>query len=98
MLAEKMSTALKLLGIDFVMLTSVVNDNIDIPMVSETILDSSFPNIQLVIEGYVPPLRSDRNCYSGGVLIFITEDIAAKMISTTPSNCFQGSFCTIKSS
>ena len=42
------------------MLSSMVKDNIDILMVSETKLDSSFPQAQFRIEGYAPPFRYDR--------------------------------------
>ena len=45
----------------FDMLSSMVKDNIDILMVSETKLDSSFPQVQFRIEGYVPPFRYDKN-------------------------------------
>ena len=41
--------------IKFGMLTSMIKDNIDILMVSETKLDSSFTNAQFVIEGYTAP-------------------------------------------
>ena len=49
------------------MLFSMVKDNIDILMVSETILDSSFPQGQFRIEGYASPHRYDRNSHGGGI-------------------------------
>ena len=50
---------------------------------SEMILDSSFNNTTFVTEGYAPPFRSDKNCHGGGILLFIMENIAVKMISPT---------------
>ena len=66
------------------MLSSMVKDNIDILMVSETKLDSSFPQAQFKIKGYAPPFRYDRNSHGGGILLFIREDIPTKIISITP--------------
>ena len=51
-------------------------------MVSETILDSSFPQAQFRIEGYDPPFRYDRNSHGGD--LFINNDIPTKIISITP--------------
>ena len=76
----------------FDMLFSMVKDNIDILMVSETKLDSSFPQAQFRIEGYVPQFRYDRNSHGGDILHFIREDIATKIISITPLKDFEGIF------
>ena len=74
------------------MLSSMVKDNIDILMVSETKLDSPFPQAQFTIEGYAPQFRYDRNSYGGGILLFIREDIPTKIISITPFKDFKGTF------
>ena len=71
------------------MLSSIVKDNIDILMVSETKLDSPFPQAQFRIEGYAPPFRYDRNSHGGGILLFIREDIPTKIISITPLKDFE---------
>ena len=76
----------------FDMLSSMVKDNIDILMVSETKLDSSFPQAQFRMEGYAPPFRYDRNSHGGGILLFIREDIPTKVISITPLKDFEGIF------
>ena len=68
----------------FDMLSSMLKDNIDILMVSEAKLDSSFPQARFRIDGYAPPFRYDRNSYGGGILLFIREDIPTKIISITP--------------
>ena len=72
----------------FDMLSSMVKDNIDILMISETKLDS-FPQAQFRIEGYAPPFRYDRNSHDGGILLFIREDILTKIISITPLKDFE---------
>ena len=54
-------------------------------MVSETKLDSSFPQIQLRREGYAHPFRYS---HGGGILLFIREDIPTKIISITPLKDF----------
>ena len=61
-------------------------------MVSETKLNSPFPQTQFRIEGYAPPFRNDRNSHGGGILFFIREDIPGKIISITPLKGFEGLF------
>ena len=48
-------------------------------MISETKLDSSFPNGQFQIHGYSEPFTFDRNGNGGGILVFIREDIPTKL-------------------
>ena len=55
----------------FDLLKEVVSDTIDILIVSETKLDGSFPPSQFQIDGYMPPIRADRNRKGGGLLIFM---------------------------
>ena len=45
-------------------------------MISETKLDSSFPNGQFQIHGYSEPYRLDRNGNGGGILVFIREVVS----------------------
>ena len=73
-------------------LTSMMKNNIDILMVSETKLDSSFTNAKFVIVGYAPTLRYDGNCHGGRILLFIRENIPAKILSTKSTNNFEGFF------
>ena len=55
-------------------------------MISETKLDSSFPNGQFQIRSYSEPYRLDRNGNGvgvlGGVLVVIPEDIPTKLIDS----------------
>ena len=59
-------------------LKSIITDNVDILLVSETKLDDTFPLNQFEIEGYSIPKRLDRNCHSGGILFFIRNDLPHK--------------------
>ena len=76
----------------FDMLFSMVKDNIDMLMVSETKLNSSFPQAQFRMEGYALPFRYDRSSHLGGTLLFIREEIPTKIISITPLKDFEGTF------
>ena len=63
-------------------LVNIINNNTDIPMISETKLDPSFPNSQFHIHGFSEPYRLDRNGNSGGILLYIIKDIPSKLILT----------------
>ena len=52
--------------------------NVDIFVITETKLDSTFPTSQFLIESYSEPYRFDRNRNGGGVLIYVPEDIQSK--------------------
>ena len=66
----------------FESLINIINNNIDILMISETKLDPSFPTGQFHIHGFSEPYRFDRNGNSGGILLYIREDIPSKPILT----------------
>ena len=53
-------------------LVSLIKDNIDLLMVSETKVDDSYPTEQFKIEGYS---RLDRNRHGGGLMIFSCDDL-----------------------
>ena len=65
----------------FDLLSDIIKNNIDILMISETKLDSSFPNAQFR-NGYSEPYRLDRNGNGAGILAFIREDIPTKLIDS----------------
>ena len=52
---------------------SFVGNKLDLFMVSET-----FPDSQFLIEGFSKPFRLDRTPKSGGILLYIREDIPCK--------------------
>ena len=56
-------------------LQSLIKENVDILMVSETKIDDTFPTEQFKIEGYSKPFRMDRNRHGGGVMIFSRDDL-----------------------
>ena len=47
-------------------------------MISETKIDKSFPWGQFKINGFIKPVRLDRNSNGGGIMLFVLEDIPAK--------------------
>ena len=57
-----------------------IQDNIDILMISETKIDSSFPIGQFLLNGYSTPFRLDRNAHGRGILLNVGEDIPSKLL------------------
>ena len=51
-------------------------------MTSETKLDDSFPDGQFFLDGFETPFRLDQNRNGGGIMLFIRNDIPAKVVST----------------
>ena len=51
-------------------------------MISETKVDHCLPDGQLFLDGFGTPLCLDRNRNSGGIMLFIRNDIPAKVFST----------------
>ena len=60
----------------------ITNNNIDVLMISETKLVSSFPVGQFLIHGFSKPYRLDRNSNGSGILLYICEYIPSKLIDT----------------
>ena len=85
------------LGKKFEELTSIIKDNVDILLVSETKLDGSFPKGQFFIDGYKEPIRLDRNKNGGGILFFIREDLDANEIKSHKlPKAIEGIFISLK--
>ena len=59
-----------------------IQGRLDILVLNETKLDSSFPTNQFLIEGFSKPYRFDRNRNGGGVMLYIREDIPSKLLRT----------------
>ena len=59
----------------------LIENNIDILVLTETKIDASFPNAQFRIEGFSAPFRLDRNKFGGVVLIYVREDIPCKQLT-----------------
>ena len=63
-------------------LESIIQDNIDIILVSETKLDDTFPSDHFLIKGYGKPIRLDRNCHGGGILFFVRDDLPCRELKS----------------
>ena len=65
----------------FESLNELIKDTFDIFLVSESKLDSSFPDSQFSIPGY-HIVREDRNKNGKGILFYINEGILFKVIKS----------------
>lgn len=65
----------------FDQLKTIIKDNVDILILTETKIDDSFPEAQFKIDGYVTPYRLDRTSHGGGLLIYVREDIPSKKLN-----------------
>ena len=61
-------------------LAELMKGNLDIVVLTETKLDSTFPEKQFLIPGYKKPFRADRNRNGGGVMIYVREDIPCDVL------------------
>ena len=50
-------------------------------MISETKLDNSFREGQILIPGYSSPYRFDRNCRGRSIVLYVREHIPSKLLS-----------------
>ena len=66
-------------------LISLIKDNIDVLMISETKLAESFPTSQFMINGFSTPFRLDQNDKGGGIILYIRENIPSTLVSTESS-------------
>ena len=69
----------------FDQLKLLVKDTIDILIIEETKLDATFPDGQFILEGFMPPIRRDRN-RRGGIMIFIRDNMPAKVLEIDLAN------------
>ena len=63
----------------FEMLTLIANE-IDVLLLSETKLDETFPLEQFLISGFVKPLRLNRNSRGGRIMLFIRDNIPFRLL------------------
>ena len=64
-------------------LFAVINSNTDV-FIAETKLDSSFPNAQFLVDEYKEPYRKDRNVHTGGLLVYVKQDILSRELKDHP--------------
>ena len=55
----------------------------DIFLISETKLDNSFTYAQFLLDGLSKPYRLDRCSNGGGILLYIRDDIPARLLSNS---------------
>ena len=61
------------IGNKFEMLSVSVEKYVDILMLSQTNLDSTFPSIQFLINGFSVSHRLDRYSKDGGILLYVRD-------------------------
>ena len=59
---------------------AAVAGNIDILLITETEIDSTFPANQFYLNGHNVPCRNDRNTNGGGILAYVCDDIRSRII------------------
>ena len=63
-------------------LRTLITNNLDLLVVQETKVDSTFTNESITIPGYVhKPSRRDRKLGGGGLITYIREDISSKLLT-----------------
>ena len=55
----------------FEMLREIIQDKLDILLISETKVDPSFLSSQFTLDGFSSPFRLDRNSSTGGIMLFV---------------------------
>ena len=65
----------------FELLFSLVSNNIDVLLISETKIDNTFPVSQFCVPGYSVPFRLDRIGNGGGIMLCVKEHISCRMLS-----------------
>ena len=76
-----LDTNINSLRTKFDFLCDQIEGSIDVFMISESKLDGSFPHGQFLIGGFYTPFRFDRKKNGGAILIYVWEDIPAKILS-----------------
>ena len=74
----------------FEFLAKDITNNVDLLLISETKIDNSFPKGEFLIKAFCDPSRIERNVYRGEILLYVREDISAKLLSVgpLPAECF----------
>ena len=63
------------------MLQFLLDDYIDILVLSESKLNGIFPTSQFQIYGFRTPYRLDRNKWAVGILLFVRENLITRLLS-----------------
>ena len=65
----------------FELLFSLVSNNIDVLLISETKIDNKFPVSQFCVPGYSVPFRPDCTRNRRGIIFYVKENIPCRMLS-----------------
>ena len=65
----------------FELLFSLVSNNIDVLLISETKIDNTFPVSQFYVPGYWVPYRLDRTENGGGIMLYVKKHIPCRILS-----------------
>ena len=77
----------------FDLLVPTVVRTLDILLITETKIGSSFPEAQFEIDGFTTPYRVDRDYHGRGILLYIRQVIQSKfLINLKISENFEGVF------
>ena len=83
----------------FDMLTNSVTEYIDILMISETKLGSTFPYALYHLKDFSNPYRLDRNCHGGGILVYVRDNIPSNLVKLDQNfENFEGFFIELEMS
>ena len=63
-------------------LKEITSQNVDVLMLAETKIDSTFPTGQFAIEGFANHFRLDRNANGGGLLVYVRSDIPSHQLNS----------------
>ena len=81
----------------FDMLTNSVTEYIDIIMISETKLDSTFPYALFHLKDFSNPYRLDRNCHGGEILVYVRDNIPSNLVKLDQNfDNFEGFFTELE--
>ena len=65
----------------FALLSTMIKDYVDLLLISETKIDSSFPTAQFHIDGYTIH-RRNRDENGDGLLLYVREDVPSALLKT----------------
>ena len=79
----------------FEQLSTIINGNADIFMISETKLGETFPAALFYLKDFCNPYRFDGNRNGGGIMLYIREDIPSRLIEKKLRNNSEYDFVEI---
>lgn len=74
------------------LLADFIQKDIDIMCICETKRDETFTTAQFCLDGFRRSFRRDRNAFSGGLLIYVNENIPVKQLMSRSSMILKSLF------